>query len=423
MRSSSDRFPTLRTEGAILPVDLLQRIAAGNSGLNGLTPAFYHLVEGEKLNEATNRAWNRLLGVWSTFQKATEKLPPGNAGTSVTLDRWLLPLWQELGYGRLVPAKPVELDGKTYPVSHLWLHTLIHMVGCRAELDRRIPGHEGIGSSSPHSLVQELLNRSEEYLWAFVTNGLRLRILRDNSRLTRQAYVEFDLQAMFEGKVYTDFALMWRLCHQSRVEAEKSHDCWLEQWSKAAQQQGLRVLDQLRGGVEKAIAVLGRGFLSCPANHALREKLRAGQLDAQDYYRQLLRMVYRLLFLFAAEDRKLLHDPSAGQASRDRYARFYSTARLREQAERLRGTQHTDLFEMLQLVMDRLGSAKGCPELGLPALGGFLFGRRCPRPGCVPTRQCGPPGSSSSAGRDQRRACPAPGGLPESWCRGTGQRL
>ena len=28
---------------------------------------------------------------------------------------------------------------------------------------------------------------------------------------------------------------------------------------------------------------------------------------------------------------------------------------------------------MLQLVMDRLGSAKGCPELGLPALGGFLF--------------------------------------------------
>ena len=62
----------------------------------------------------------------------------------------------------------------------------------------------------------------KSHLWAFVTNGLRLRILRDNSRLTRQAYVEFDLQAMFEGKVYTDFALMWRLCHQSRVEAEKA---------------------------------------------------------------------------------------------------------------------------------------------------------------------------------------------------------
>ena len=53
---SSDRFPTLRTEGAILPVDLLQRIAAGNNGLDGLTPTTYHLIEGEKLNEATNRA-------------------------------------------------------------------------------------------------------------------------------------------------------------------------------------------------------------------------------------------------------------------------------------------------------------------------------------------------------------------------------
>ena len=374
MRSSNhDRFPTLRTEGAILPVDLLQRIAAGNSGLDGLTPASYHLIEGEKLNEATNRAWNRLLGVWSSFQRAAEKLPSNNPGVSVTLDRWLLPFWQELGYGRLLPSAPTDLDGKTYLISHLWLHTPIHLVGLRHDLDRRIACQDGASQPSPHSLVQEFLNRSEDRLWGFVTNGLRLRILRDNSRLTRQAYVEFDLQSMFEGKVYTDFALMWRLCHQSRVEAEKAHDCWLEQWSKAAQQQGLRVLDQLRGGVERAISALGRGFLSYPTNHSLREKLRAGRLDAQDYYRQLLRLVYRLLFLFVAEDRELLFDTEADIAGRDRYVRFYSTARLRRQAERLRGTQHADLFRILKLVMEKLESAAGCPELGLPSLGGFLF--------------------------------------------------
>jgi hypothetical protein len=32
-----------------------------------------------------------------------------------------------------------------------------------------------------------------------VRNGLRLRILRDNVSLTRQAYVEFDLEAMMNG--------------------------------------------------------------------------------------------------------------------------------------------------------------------------------------------------------------------------------
>jgi hypothetical protein len=365
---SSDRFVTVHIEGAILPADLLQRVAAGDTSLDGLTPSSYHLIEGEKLNEATNRAWNRLQSAWASFRAAAEKLAPTDLGVGTTRERWLLPLFQELGYGRLQPVKDAFAVGdKYYPISHCWGQVPIHLVGCRMELDKR-----SAGSPSSHSLVQEFLNRSEQHLWGFVSNGLKLRILRDNVRLTRQAYVEFDLQAMFDGKVYADFALLWRLCHQSRVEAEKPQECWLERWSKAAQQQGLRVLDQLRDGVQRAIAALGRGFLSCPANHHLRERLRAGKLDAQDYYRQLLRLVYRLLFLFVAEDRELLLDPQAPEAARERYRRFYSATRLRQQAERLRGSQHTDLYQVLTLVMARLGNG-GCPELGLPALGSFLF--------------------------------------------------
>jgi hypothetical protein len=366
--SSSDRFLTVRTEGAILPADLLRRIAAGDADLGGLDPASYHLIEGEKLNEATNRAWNRLQSAWVSFRAACDRLSPTDPAHSTTRERWLLPLFQELGYGRLQYLKePCTIGEKSYPISHVWGHVPIHLVGCRIDLDKRTAGNP-----SPHSLVQEFLNRSEQHLWGFVSNGLKLRILRDNIRLTRQAYVEFDLQAMFDGKVYADFALLWRLCHQSRVEAEKPQECWLERWSQAAQQQGLRALDQLRDGVERAIAVLGRGFLSCPANHHLRERLRAGKLDAQDYYRQLLRLVYRLLFLFVAEDRELLLDPQADEAARARYRQYYSTVQLRRKAERLRGTQHTDLYQMLTLIMTRLGN-DGCPELALPALGSFLF--------------------------------------------------
>lgn len=47
-------FTTVRSEGAILPVDLLQRVAQGDTTLGGLTPDAYHL-SGEKLNEAINR--------------------------------------------------------------------------------------------------------------------------------------------------------------------------------------------------------------------------------------------------------------------------------------------------------------------------------------------------------------------------------
>ncbi len=371
---SRELFLTIRAEGAILPPDLLQRIVSGDRELEGLKPDDYHLPKSEKLNEATSRSWNRLLGAWVSFRAAAAKLPDAESGTSLTRERWLQPLFQELGYGRLLLAKPIEADGKSYAISHGWNRTPIHLIGCRVDLDRSQQRTTTTTRSSPHSLLQEALNRSQEHLWGFVTNGLSLRVLRDNASLTRQAYVEFDIEAMMLGENYADFVLLWLLCHQSRVEAETSKDCWLEKWSQASKERGVRALDQLRRGVEQAITALGRGFLSCQPNRKLREDLRSGALDPQDYYRQLLRLVYRLLFLFSAEDRGLLLVPGeAHAAARERYLTYYSTSHLRRLAERRTGTRHTDLFASLRLIMGKLGMDSGCRELALPALGSFLF--------------------------------------------------
>ncbi|MEI8374625.1 MAG: N-6 DNA methylase [Planctomycetota bacterium] len=368
-------FTTVRTEGAILPADLLQRVADGGSGLEGLKPEDFHRA-GERLNEVINGSWNRLLGQWQTFQVALAKLPESDPATSVTRERWLLPLFRELDYGRLATVPAIEVNGKSYPVSHGWQKTAIHLVGWRIEMDRRTAGVAGAARTSPHSLVQEFLNQSDDHLWAFLSNGQRLRILRNNISLTRQAFVEFDLEAMMDGEVYADFALLWLLCHQSRVEGDRPEQCWLEKWSRTAQVSGTRALDSLRQGVEDAIKALGRGFLAHPENRTLRDSLYSGNLPAQDYYRQLLRMVYRLLFLFVAEDRNLLLMPGTDEKTRERFARFYSTARLRRLAERHRGTRHCDHFQALLVVMQKLGSGGGCPELGLPALGSFLWSEK-----------------------------------------------
>src|SRR5262245_27181867 len=104
---ASDRFPTVRSEGAILPADLLRRLAAGDRNIPGLGAAAYHLIEGETLNEVTNRAWNRLQGAWASFRAAWEKLSATDPAVGTTRDRWLLPLFQELGYGRLQALKTV----------------------------------------------------------------------------------------------------------------------------------------------------------------------------------------------------------------------------------------------------------------------------------------------------------------------------
>ncbi len=367
-------FDTVHTEGAILSVDLLRRLANPQQvQLEGLTPHTYHLTT-EKLNEAINRSWNRVVREWRAFRSAP--LPDEDKIAIFTRERWLLPLFKELGYGYLTAAKPIVIGEKSYPISHSWQHTPIHLVGCTHDLDRITRSTTEGSRFSPHSLLQELLNRSKEHLWGIVSNGMLLRILRDNVRLTRQAYVEFDLEAMMDGEVYADFVLLWLLCHQSRMEAESPEQCWLEKWSRQAYEQGIRALDHLRGGVQKAIEELGCGFLVHKANVRLRTRLQNGEIDTQDYYQQVLRLVYRFLVLFVIEDRGLLFDPRASEKARENYTKYYSTASLRSLSEHRIGSRHSDLFQGLSLVMEQLGKEDGCLELGLPCLNGFLFSEK-----------------------------------------------
>lgn len=223
--------------------------------------------------------------------------------------------------------------------------------------------------------MQEYLNRSEESLWGIVTNGRVLRLLRDSSSLAGQSFLEFDLEAMFEGEVFSDFVALFMVAHQSRVEVPPdapASDCWLEKWRTAAVEQGTRALGELRVGVRAAIEALGTGFLHHPDNGALVHRLNSGELKLEDYHRALLRLVYRLLFLFVAEDRGALLAPDADEVARERYARYFSTARLRRLATRRRGTRHGDQWEALRLVIGALGRDGGRPELGLPGLGGLF---------------------------------------------------
>lgn len=366
-------FTTIHIEGGLLSQDLVQKISVLSSEVPGLGNETYHLAPNEKINEAISRSWTRLQGAWESYASALERLLEKDRATALTRERWLLILFQELGYGHLQPSKVTHFEGTDYPISHFWHKSPIHLLGSRIELDKRTPGVAGAARMSPHSMIQEFLNRSDDHLWAFLSNGFKLRVLRDNVSLTRQAYIEFDLKSMMEGEVYSDFAILWILCHQSRVEAERPELCWLEKWFDTAIEQGIRAMESLRVGVEQAIQILGAGFLEHKANQPLRELLRNGKLDQQEYYHELLRLIYRLIFLFVAEDRDLLQTPDLSSEVKARYQQHYSTARIRNMAVSLRGGRHGDLWENIKLVFRSLESDKGCPELGLSPLGSYLW--------------------------------------------------
>lgn len=361
-------FTTIRTEGAILPSELLQRVGLLDKDLPGLKPTEYGLAPTERINEAIARSWSRMQGLWIALQEERTKVGTDDPAVGLTRERWLLPLFDELGYGQLKPRRTSD----DAPISHGHGDVPIHMLGVGVKLDTRTPGVPGAAKRNPHALVQDFLNQNDSALYGFVSNGRTFRLLRDNSSLTRQAYVEFDLEGMFDGEVYPDFTLLWLVCHATRVEGEPPATCYLERWSQAAAVQGARALDRLREGVKEALVALGSGFLRHPASLQLREGLSGGSLTKQDYYRELLRIVYRLLFLFVAEDRGVLHPPEASGEAKARYAKHFSTRRLRELARRHRGGRHPDLWNSFQLILHSLGDPDGLAGLGLPSLGGIF---------------------------------------------------
>jgi hypothetical protein len=282
-----------------------------------------------------------------------------------------------MGYGDLeFHAAAEEISGRRYTISHRAGGIVpVHVVSVREDLDRAARSGEGTARLSPHGLVQEYPNRSEGHLYGLVSNGHLLRLLRDSYSLTRLAYIEFDLKAMLEGGVYAEFVLLWLALHRTRLPQAgmEASQCRLERWRERAETQGTRAMGELRGGVERALVVLGTGLLAHPTNERLRERLRTpGQLSTQDFYAQLLRLLYRVLFLFVAEERDLLFPRGTSERDRQRYASYYSLSRLRDLARRHADDErHDDLWRGLQLVFDVLAGRR--QGLGLPVLGGGLF--------------------------------------------------
>lgn len=376
----STAFQAITVVGGVVPPSLLGRIQAGEvNDAKSMAPASFHLAGTETVRDAASRTWMYLQGAWSAWRESdAAKRPDGQgAGTGDARQKWLLVLLRELGYGQ-VPATPggLTIGGEAYPISHRWESVPIHLLGPGVDLDKRTPKIEGAARRAPQAMMQEFLNREDTYLWAILSNGLRLRLLRDSTALAGSAYIEFDLETIFESDLYSEFQLFWQLCHQSRLdkrggsEAPPS-DCWLELWRGESVEAGARALDKLGAGVEKALGFLGSGFLRHPDNRWLVDALHSGDLSHRDFHKALLRTAYRLLFLFVVEDRGALLDPAATTEARHRYETYFSTQRLRKMSRTRDGGPHPDLWRTQKLVLGALGR-DGLGVVGLPALGGLF---------------------------------------------------
>jgi len=246
------------------------------------------------------------------------------------------------------------------------------------KLDRRSPTLSTDRSRSPAFALQDYLNDCDHALWGLVTNGAVIRLMRDNASLTRPAYVEVDLAQIFTNEDAASFAILWSLIHRTRfgIADTPVTDCALERWRETGSREGEAARDRLAVQVETALKVLGSGFLE--ANPDLASRLKSGEINLTKWFNELLRLVYRLIFLMVAEDRNLLHPETAKPEHRKLYSEGYSLAALRAQCVRATTwDKHHDRYEGIKVVFQAL--AHGQEALGLPALGGLFGADMLPR--------------------------------------------
>lgn len=379
---SAFNLPTLKLEGALFLPDQLEKAALGTAEFQD--DASYQVPAGLKQKDEYSRAFQIASAQWRQFAAHFERQDVNAKVATESFVQQLLA--QVFSYHGIASSEPVVANERSYAITFMAAATPIVVAPFTLGLDEssELFAVEGSGSKkkSAFQFAQELLNASEEHLWAIVTNGKQLRLLRDAASLTRPSFLEIDLEDILQAQRFSEFSSAWRLLHASRAPENSQHnsDCIWEKWREQGQQEGTRVRDGLRHGVEQALMTLGTGFLQHPDNHKLREALHTGELSKDDYFQQLLRLIYRFIFLFTVEERELLHPKDSSPealTARQLYAQGYALSRLRELSLKRRArNRFSDQWQALRIVFK--GLQQGEPRLALPALGGLFAAEQTP---------------------------------------------
>lgn len=369
-------FPSISLQGNILSTEILDKIS--KEEIEFQRSLDFGLKKETKVRDEIGLAYAIARGYWNSFRLKLHRLPESEAATTETRNLWMIPFLTELGY-TVEKANQEVINGKTYAITHRAQNLgrfPIHIVGFRQDLDKK--DDFTLTRISSHGLVQEYLNVTDDHLYALITNGKFLRILRDSSRLAKLAYVEFNLEKIFEEDLFSDFAILYRLLHASRMpqQAGEGEKSIMEQYHQISLESGNRIRENLRMEVKNSLNLLGSGFLNTRLNPEFTQAVLDGKIESKPYFDTLLRTIYRLLFLIVAEERKLIF-PEEQRNSKNRkiYFDYYSIERLRQLAMKRQFVEKDkhDLWEGLKTTF-KLFEANGYGKpLGIAPLGGDLF--------------------------------------------------
>lgn len=364
------RLSNMSAQGGIITMEFLELMkgeSVKNPSVKPQAFATFNLPAPEnqkKLDANISNSFYNLVERWDSISNFYEDMDISDAR-----GKWIIPLLRELGFDLGFNREDIVVDGdehlKFRLSHHGWISPeapMVHTVAPRQDLEAKTIGGKKT-NRSPHDEMQTFLNISKGHKWGVVTNGISFRILRDFFHTTTKGYVEFDVENIMRERSYSDFRAFYRMAHASRFRGNGDNgDCPLELFYKQSVTAGVNVGQNLRSNVKKAIEVLGNGFLTPELTHQMIDNEKFCGV----YYSQLLRVIYRLLFLLYAEQRAML--PTRESLYIDEYSITY----LRETAETYNGKDdHCDLWEGLKVTFRML--AQGCESLRVFPYNGSLF--------------------------------------------------
>lgn len=366
-------YTGINWEGGLIGPETLENLKE-NSDLRGQASSDFEL--DTPVRDEIQSCWADSVQQWKIFKTRIEREDAKDKyGTSRTRQFWIQPLLALLGFD-IETSNAVQIGEKSFAISHKATRRVcpIHIIGYYESLDKAREGQK----KSPHSMVQEYLNLNEEALFALVTNGHVIRLLRDSSHLVKLTYLEFDLEKIFEEELYDNFAILFRLLHATRFPANGTEpsECLLESYHQNSLENGTRIRDKLSSAVKEAVRLWADGILHNPENAGFVQNYEK-TWNADNLNEEFLTLIYRLLFLLVIEERHLVYEKNADQEKRTLYYSYYSLQNLRKRCVYMGNEErhYHDAFEQLKTTFALFEDESTGIPLGIKALAGDLFSK------------------------------------------------
>lgn len=336
---------------------------------NGLFSSLFieELKDVVKLDDAAQGRMATLAQTWrSRNPQDTESL-------------WESFLKQALSYLEFVPPGNATAPG-VYPLFEDWGFKncigLLYLAPPGSDIDNTT-----VGSFYPAKLLAQLRERKPN--WGILTNGAIWRLYSTKSSRPYEDYVELHLEEALEESEDAEYGLFERFFHKDSFIAEDVDDAEAGQQDESVgvykcrldrdREQSEQVLEDsvktpFLAQVDEVLQYICNGFIfdTQKSGEEYTEEERA------EIFESAVKLIYRCLFLFYAEARRLLpSDPD----KTDLYQRHSIQALCKEARKfrwgQRRDTDQYDLWKHLKGLINAVND--GDPEYGIMGYNGGLF--------------------------------------------------